>query len=144
MYGKWSALTIRPMPDETIRKEYKMTMYRWVEMKNKSVTALLLVAVLFLTTLGAMSQARGDDTHPKLTSKQLHNLIATAKTPEDHEKLAAYYRDKAEQEKAEVAEHEMILAAHNRNPSTHPPAKAAGGPQSIAARSHLRSVRREM
>jgi hypothetical protein len=97
-------------------------------MKNMSVPAFLLVAVLSLTTLGAMSPARGDDTNPKLTSKQLRILIASAKTPEDHQKLAAYYRDMAAEAKANAAEHEKILAAYNQNPSTHPPAKAAGGP----------------
>ena len=97
-------------------------------MKNMSVPAFLLVAVLSLTTLGAMSPARGDNTNPKLTSKQLRILIASAKTPEDHQKLAAYYRDMAAEAKANAAEHEKILAAYNQNPSTHPPAKAAGGP----------------
>ena len=97
-------------------------------MKNMSVTAFLLFAVLSLTTLGAMSPARGDDTNPKLTSKQLRSLIANAKTPEDHQKLAAYYRDMAAEAKANAAEHEKILAAYNQNPSTNPPAKAAGGP----------------
>ena len=97
-------------------------------MKNMSVTAFLLVAVLSLTTLGAMSPARGDNTNSKLTSKQLRSLIANAKTPEDHQKLAAYYRDMAAEAKANAAEHEKILAAYNQNPSTHPPAKAAGGP----------------
>ena len=97
-------------------------------MKNMSVPAFLLVAVLSLTTLGAMSPARGDNTNSKLTSKQLRSLIANAKTPEDHQKLAAYYRDMAAEAKANAAEHEKILAAYNQNPSTHPPAKAAGGP----------------
>ncbi len=97
-------------------------------MKNKSITAFFLIAVLSLTTLGAMSPARGDDTNPKLTSKQLRSLITNAKTPEDHQKLAAYYRDMAAEAKANAAEHEKILAAYNQNPSTHPPAKAAGGP----------------
>jgi hypothetical protein len=75
-----------------------------------------------------MSQARGQGTHPKLTSKQLHALIANAKTPEDHQKLATYYRDKAEQAKAEAAEHDKMLAAYNRNPLTHPSAKAGLAP----------------
>jgi len=98
-------------------------------MKNKNVTAFLLVAVLSLTTLGAASQARGQETHPKLSSKQLHQLIANAKTPEDHQKLAAYYRDLAAQAKAQAAEHEKMVEAYNQNPLSHPPEKAtAGGP----------------
>lgn len=97
-------------------------------MKTKSITAFLLFVVLSLTTLGTVSQARGDEAKSKLSSKQLRSLIATAKTPEDHQKLAAYYRDMAAEAKANAAEHEKILAAYNQNPSTHPPAKAAGGP----------------
>lgn len=97
-------------------------------MKTKSITAFLLFVVLSLTTLGTVSQARGDEAKSKLSSKQLRSLIATAKTPEDHQKLAAYYRDMAEEAKANAAEHEKILAAYNQNPSTHPLAKAAGGP----------------
>ena len=97
-------------------------------MKKMSVTAFLLVAVMSLATLGTMSQARWDETGSKLTSKQLRSLIASAKTSEDHQKLAAYYRDMAAEAKANAAEHEKILAAYNQNPSTHPPAKAAGGP----------------
>jgi hypothetical protein len=97
-------------------------------MKTRKWSAVLLGAFLSLAALGAVSPARGDDTHPKLTSKQVRSLIATAKTPEDHQKLAAYYRDMAEEAKANAAEHERILAAYNRNPSTHPAAKAAGGP----------------
>ena len=97
-------------------------------MRNKNIAALLLVAVMSLTMLGAMSPARGDETSSKLTSKQLRSLIASAKTPADHQKLAAYYRDMAAEAKANAAEHERILAAYNQNPSTHPAAKSAGGP----------------
>ncbi|HEV3481127.1 MAG TPA: hypothetical protein VGR97_02245 [Candidatus Acidoferrales bacterium] len=97
-------------------------------MKNTNVTGFLLLALLSLTMLGATSPVRGQETSPKLTSKQVRSLIATAKTPEDHQKLAAYYRDKAAEAKANAAEHERILAAYNQNPSTHPAAKAAGGP----------------
>jgi hypothetical protein len=97
-------------------------------MKKMSVTALLLVAVMSLATLGTLSPARGDEAGWKLTSKQLRSLIASAKTAEDHQKRAAYYPDMAAEAKANAAEHERILAAYNQNPSTHPPAKAAGGP----------------
>jgi hypothetical protein len=97
-------------------------------MRNKNVTFLLMVTVLSLAALGAASRARGQETKSKLTSKQLQSLIATAKTPEDHQKIAAYYRDMAAEAKANAAEHEKDLAAYNENPSTHPLAKASGGP----------------
>jgi hypothetical protein len=101
-------------------------MYRRLEMKDKRTATFLLVAVLSVATLSTAFHARGDETHSKLSSKQVNSLIATAKTPEDHQKLAAYYRDMAEEAKANAAEHEKILAAYNR--TTHPLAKAAGGP----------------
>jgi hypothetical protein len=97
-------------------------------MTKKNITGFLLVAVLSLTALGAASSARGQETHTKLTSKQLQSLIAKAKTPEDHQKLAAYYRDMAAEAKAEAAEHGKMLAAYGANPSSHPVAKAVGGP----------------
>lgn len=95
-------------------------------MKNTSLTTLLL-AIVTLTVFSA-SAVRGQDTHAKLTAKQVRSLIATAKTSEDHQKLAAYYREKAAEAKAEAAEHEKMLEAYNQNPVTHPPAKAMGGP----------------
>lgn len=97
-------------------------------MRNKIVTSLLMVAVLSLAALGAASRARGQEAKSKLTSKQLQSLIATAKTPEDHQKIAGYYRDMAAEAKANAAEHEKDLTAYNENPSTHRLAKAAGGP----------------
>ena len=56
----------------------------------------------------------------------MSTLIANAKTPEDHEKIAAYYRDRAAQAKAEAAEHEKMLAAYNQNPSTSPSCEGGG------------------
>ena len=96
-------------------------------MKNKNVALLLLLA-LSLAAFASGSSVFGQQTSSKLTEKQVRTLIATAKTPEDHQKIAAYYRAKAEEAKANAAEHERILAAYNQNPSTHEPAKTAGGP----------------
>ena len=61
----------------------------------------------------------------KLSRTQLKELIANAKEPADHQKLAAYYRGKAEEANAE---HQDMLAAYAKNPSTHALAKAQGGP----------------
>src|SRR5215472_5173953 len=97
-------------------------------MKTKNIASLLLATVLSLGVFGTGTLVRGQDTNSKLTSKQVRSLIATAKTPEDHQKIAAYYRAKAEEAKANAAEHERILAAYNQNPSTHEPAKTVGGP----------------
>lgn len=97
-------------------------------MRIMKVTMLLTVAFLAVSSLGAGSLARAQESQPQLSAKQLRTLIATAKTPADHQRIAAYYRAKAAQDKAEAAEHEKMLAAYNENPLSHPIAKAAGGP----------------
>lgn len=97
-------------------------------MKTKKVASLLLAAVMSMVAFGVASPAHGQPTTEKLTSKQVRALIATAKTPEDHQKIADFYRAAAETAKANAAEHERILAAYYQNPSTHEAAKAAGGP----------------
>jgi hypothetical protein len=87
--------------------------------------AVLLGGFLVPTFLGAQS------TQPKLSDKQAKELIATAKEPADHQKLAAYYRGKADEAKAAIAEHQEMLAAYAKNPSTHALAKAQGGPTAM-------------
>jgi len=85
----------------------------------------LLIA--FLGLLATISPvARSQQT--KLTDAQVKELIANAKEPADHHKLAAYYQGKADEAKQAIAEHKDMLAAYNKNPSTHPLAKAQGGP----------------
>ena len=56
----------------------------------------------------------------KLSKKELKLLIANAHSPEDHERIAAYYRAQGEQLKAKQREHEKELAEYLRNPSSHP------------------------
>lgn len=96
-------------------------------MRITKVASLLVIAFLALTAAGA-SFAGKQQTGSKLTAKEVRTLIATAKTPEDHLNLAAYYRDKAAEAKAQAAEHETMLAAYHANPGSHPIAKAVGGP----------------
>jgi hypothetical protein len=64
-------------------------------MKNKNVAFLLLLA-LSLAAFGSGSSVFGQQTSSKLTEKQVRTLIATARTPEDRQKIAAYHRAKAD------------------------------------------------
>jgi hypothetical protein len=74
-----------------------------------------LASVLFFRTLipGAAAEPR-----PNLTKKELKVLLATAKTPGDHARLAAYYRDKARHLRAQ----EQEFSAEAANLATHPSA----------------------
>jgi hypothetical protein len=59
----------------------------------------------------------------KLSKKELRVLIATARTPEDHERIATHYRAEAERLREKQRDHEEELAAYLKNPSSHPSPK---------------------
>lgn len=52
-----------------------------------------------------------------LTKKQLNDLVANAKTPEDHRKLAAYYNAVAARMEQEAKEHAELAAKYKANPT---------------------------
>jgi len=56
----------------------------------------------------------------KLTKKELKALTASAKTPADHERVAAYYRAKVQHLWAKYREHEAQLAEYYKNTSRYP------------------------
>ncbi len=66
------------------------------------------------------AQAATEQRTQKLSKKRLKTLIANARTPEDHERIAAYYRTEGEQLKAKQREHEEELAEYLKDPSSHP------------------------
>jgi hypothetical protein len=57
---------------------------------------------------------------PPLTKQEVKELIKTAKTPEDHTKLARYYWYEADKLKSEAKDHEEMGAEYAQNPSSHP------------------------
>ena len=62
------------------------------QVKSSIVRAVILAAL----TLSATPRLRAVESRaPKLSQKQLSALISNAKTPEDHQKLADYYRQHA-------------------------------------------------
>ncbi|HLY41872.1 MAG TPA: hypothetical protein VKR52_11700 [Terracidiphilus sp.] len=54
----------------------------------------------------------------QLSKKQLAALVATAKTPADHQRIAAWYRVEAQQLLAASNDHARMAAAFRSNPST--------------------------
>jgi hypothetical protein len=53
---------------------------------------------------------------PQLTRKEVKKLIATAKSPEDHLKLAGYYKARVEKLDAEAAGYEQAAAGYRTGP----------------------------
>jgi hypothetical protein len=77
-------------------------------------------AVLLLYAPLMMAKPPGDET---LSKKELHSLIRTAKTAQDHQKLAEYYRQQAEFFTEERADHVQMAKDYADNPMTHRPSK---------------------
>ena len=92
-------------------------------MKRKLLT---LVTVLMMTAAGLAQTSSAPQTKPEHFSKQqLNTLIATAKTPAEHQRIAQYYQAKAQDYLAQAKEHEQMLAAYNANPSIGGKSRAA-------------------
>jgi hypothetical protein len=77
---------------------------------KRILSVMLLMSVALSVSMGA--------TKPKvdLTKQEVKVLIATAKTPEDHLKLAQYYDQRAELYLAESKDHEELAEAYRKNP----------------------------
>lgn len=68
----------------------------------------------------SLSAARAADTSAPLTKQQIKGLIKTAKTSDDHMKLARYYWYEADRLKSEAKDHQEMEADYAQNPSAHP------------------------
>ena len=78
-----------------------------------SITAnlALLASGILLTTSFATAQTLG--------KAELKKLIATASTPQDHERIAKHYDARAVELEAEAKEHDELAAAYRANPIMH-------------------------
>jgi hypothetical protein len=73
---------------------------------------------LGLTTMAVVSPTVRP-AQSSLNKKELNALIVSAKTPQDHERLAAYYRSEEQSAKGKQAEHEEMLRRYRNNPLSH-------------------------
>jgi len=93
----------RAGPHSVVQKVEVKTMKSTLK-KFAFVPALSLV----LAASGASAQAKMECKGPTLTSKQAMAMIARAKTAQDHNKLACYYRAEARSETAKANSHEEM------------------------------------
>ncbi len=81
------------------------------EKKMKSILkkfAFVPVLSLVLAVPFASAQEKMTCHGPKLTTKEVKSLIVSAKTPQDHQKLACYFRAEARDEAAKAKYHEEM------------------------------------
>jgi hypothetical protein len=83
-------------------------------MKTKSMRVAVL-AVLFLATSVTFAAAQDHAMNMKehqLTKKEVQALVVSAKTPEDHMKLAAYYRGEAKRAEESAKYHDKLSESY--------------------------------
>ena len=94
---------------------------------------LTLTSLLFLP-LAATQQAAAQSTN-QLTHKELRELMMTAKTKADHQKIANHYKAEADHLLAEAKEHEEMADLYQKNP----PLLSAKNPLAIGEK-HCRGI----
>ena len=84
-------------------------------MKQKllALVAVFMITTAFFAQTPVVTQAKPEH----LSKQQLNALIASAKTPAEHERLAQYYRAQASNYLAEAKDHESMVAAYKANSS---------------------------
>lgn len=85
---------------------------------TKTIVRLFAAGVFALAlVVGAgVSNAYAADEAAPLTRQEVKQLIKTAKTPEDHMKLAHYYQYEADKFKSEAEEHKEMSAEYAGRP----------------------------
>lgn len=75
------------------------------------------VAALSIFVLASAALHAQQATQEQLSQRQLKALIATAKTPAEHERIARYYQAQAQGYQTLAQEHEAMLATFRANPT---------------------------
>jgi hypothetical protein len=84
--------------------------------------SLSIVLGLSLTAASAATLPKAE----KLNKQQLQSLIASAKTPAEHERIAQYYEAKAQNDLAQANEHAQMASQFKQNAVTSSPKWSTG------------------
>jgi hypothetical protein len=80
----------------------------------------LSTALAVLVSVGGLAAGRAaEPAQPALTKKELKTAIANAKTPQDHQRVAAYYKKEADRMLAEAKEHEALAEVYAKSGNPH-------------------------
>jgi hypothetical protein len=103
--------------------------------KHKLQVVLTLISLTLVAFVAAGYSAAGK---PSLSKKEVKALIASAKTKEDHLKLADYYKGETARLEAEATDHDEMAEMYRKNPTPlavkHPEAIGEGHCKEIARR----------
>ena len=80
----------------------------------------LSTTLLVLLGIGGLSVVRAVEPKAALTSKELKAAIASAKTPDERYRIAAYFTNQAERMLAEAKEHDELAAVYAESPNPAP------------------------
>jgi hypothetical protein len=83
---------------------------------NRTIATLSFATVLAFTSVAAFAQTQPNP--DKLSKQQLVSLIASAKTPAEHIRIAQYYGAKAQDYLAQSNEHAQMAEQFKQNPVT--------------------------
>lgn len=78
----------------------------------RKATSWVLVLAFFAAT--GLLRAQDSD---HMSRQDLKSLIANAKTPEDHERIAKHFDAEADQLEAQAKDHQELAAQYKANPS---------------------------
>jgi hypothetical protein len=86
---------------------------------KRTLSIFSILSLAFVMSVAAFGQiASAQQPKPEhLSKRQLNTLIATAKTPAEHQRIAQYYQTKAQDYLAQSKEHEAMAAAYKANSS---------------------------
>ena len=85
--------------------------------RRTSIRATVALAAVFLWILGMVAQTNTAKSNVRLTKREVKALVANAKTPEDHMKLARHFRQEADRLEAEAKDHDELAQEYRKNPS---------------------------
>jgi hypothetical protein len=117
-------------------------------MKSRSIgmATLLGMAALFVAA-SLPSWARDSKAPmkngPAITAKEVKALIATAKTAKEHQRIALYFNQQADQFEVDAKDHDEMMEAYRKNPTTRAE-KTPGGVGTIEHCEFLAKSDREM
>jgi hypothetical protein len=85
-------------------------------MKSQSMTVVIFLLLLLPGgALASSAQQQSGEEH-KLSRSEVKALLKSASSPDDHLKLAAYFKDEALQEEAAAKFHDEMAALYESNP----------------------------
>jgi hypothetical protein len=86
-------------------------------MKSNRINSFVALLTLTATLLSLIPASFAADSEKSLSKKEVKALIATAKTPAEHRRIASYYREQAVRLTANAKEHVAMAEEYAKNPT---------------------------